>query len=375
MDNNVIIIIILSSIFFLSGFFFLYKIKLSREYGIGRVEPKVSIIIPARNEEHNIGRLLESINSQDYKNYEILVVDDDSTDKTGEISKGLGARIIIPGKLPQDWLGKPWACYQGANNATGELFIFLDADTFLEPNGLTKIVSTYIHESENHHNSKDVVLSILPFHKVKRLYEDFSSVFNLLMIGAMNAFTPLKYLKPTGLYGQSLILGKEEYWSIGGHESVKGKILENVYMAELFTEKGYKLVCCGGRGSLSFRMYPDGMKNLIDGWTKAFASGASKTSLISMISIIMWISGGFTISISLIFTLFISDYILLSSIGYILFSIQMYWMLHRIGTYKIISALIFPLHLLFFVIIFSRSIYYQVTKKKIQWKSRNVSSE
>ena len=104
---------------------------------------KLSIIIPARDEERNLGLLLHSLSQQTLKPHEIIVVDDHSTDSTAEIAKK-EAGLVIPSKdIPEGWTGKPWACWQGANRATGDVFLFLDADTFLEPDGLSKIVSTY----------------------------------------------------------------------------------------------------------------------------------------------------------------------------------------------------------------------------------------
>ena len=84
--------------------------------------------------------------------------------------------------LPEGWAGKPWACWQGSQKAAGDIFLFLDADTSLEPEGLSKIVSTYLE--------KEGLLSIQPFHKMKRRYERLSAIFNIITMAGMNAFTP-----------------------------------------------------------------------------------------------------------------------------------------------------------------------------------------
>ncbi len=98
----------------------------------------VSVIIPARNEEQNLPTLLRSLAAQPVKPREILVVDDGSTDRTAEVARRLGATVIVSQPLPDGWRGKTWACHQGAQAATGELLLFVDADTWFEPDGLRR---------------------------------------------------------------------------------------------------------------------------------------------------------------------------------------------------------------------------------------------
>ena len=110
----------------------------------------VSIIIPARNEEDNIGALLASIASDNPHPHEIIVVDDASTDRTAAIARDLGATVVSPPTLPDDWKGKPWACHHGAAAATGDWLLFLDADTRLAPAGLDKIHGLTTHPGHVH---------------------------------------------------------------------------------------------------------------------------------------------------------------------------------------------------------------------------------
>ena len=446
MDTTTIILLAITILCFLCGFYFLFNIKLCKEKNSIQEYPKVSIIIPARNEEQNIGKLLLSIQNQNKTVLihcdesipkikpkqqsidivgvhcneplqffepvlEVIVVNDSSTDKTKEIARGYNATVIDSKPLPDGWLGKPWACWQGANSAKGDIFLFLDSDTFLEPDGLKKIIDSYIYynsivgvhcnepllESNKNgvhfneplleSNKNGVVLSVAPFHKVEKLNEEFSAVFNIIMVGSMNAFTPFKSIIPTGLFGQSLIVSRKNYFEIGGHSSVKNKILENVFMARKFKDAGVNLTCLGGKGTLSFKMYPDGFKSLINGWTKAFAAGAGQTPFFTLLLIILWLSAGFIIIIKLILELLRAihelplhlDFLTGKSIIiwlslYLAYVLQMYWMLRRIGTFKFISSLLFPANLLFYVIVFFRSLYYQITKKSISWKSREVSN-
>lgn len=95
----------------------------------GARPPRVSVIIPARNEERRIGRLLDSLDRQTVRPHEVIVVDDQSSDLTGSLASGRGASVVTGGPLREDWCGKPWACWRGACASTGDLLLFLDADT------------------------------------------------------------------------------------------------------------------------------------------------------------------------------------------------------------------------------------------------------
>jgi len=374
MNITVIILISISITCWVCGFYFLFRIPVCRTYAVQRKYPGVSIIIPARDEEYTIGPLLDSINNQQFRADEVIVVDDGSADRTGEISKKKGATVIESKSLPSGWLGKPWACYQGAQQASGEVLIFLDADTQFEENGLQNVMDTYMHLYTEDDADGKIVMSIAPFHKVKKLYEELSAVFNLIMLGSMNAFTPFKSIRTNGLFGPSLIVHREDYYAVNGHESVKNRILENVFMAAKFREKNIRLKCLGGRGSLSFRMYPNGIRDLINGWTKAFASGSSQTSFSALLPIIFWITGGFLISIFLVNSIVVNQGWVYWVLLYTGFFLQMYWMLKRIGSFKIMSALFYPFHLVFYCVVFFRSLIFQKSNKSIQWKSRAVTS-
>ena len=139
-------------------------------------------MLSARDEAHNIAKLLKSINQQDTKPHEVIVVNDSSTDDTAGVAAGHGARVIDAQALPDGWMGKPWACYQGAEAATGDWFLFLDADTELHSDAM----SVFQQLSE----STDSVHSVCPYHQVKSPYEQLSAFFNTMMLAGSNAFSP-----------------------------------------------------------------------------------------------------------------------------------------------------------------------------------------
>ncbi len=350
------------------GFYFLARIPLCETPAKHEPLESLSIVIPARNEEKNIVRLLRSIQSQSITNSEIIVVNDQSTDQTKKNALECGARVIDSSPLPDGWTGKNWACHQGAAQASGRHLLFLDADTFFEPEGMNKLLHTYKNRSG--------VLSVAPYHKIGKLYENFSAFFNVAMMGGVNVFTLRgDKTRKKGLFGQCMLVEKTDYLKSGGHEAVKNKILENFFLAEKFRKNNVPINCVGGKGTLSFRMFPNGIRELIEGWSKAFAAGAGNTPGFVLFSIILWFFGGIAAFLYLLYLLlfqFSSFCMVPAVIIYLLYCLQTAWMLRRIGNFRIYVALFYPLYLLFYIVVFFHSLYLLITKKQVKWKDRNV---
>jgi 4,4'-diaponeurosporenoate glycosyltransferase len=329
---------------------------------------KVSIIIPARNEEKTLPFLLSSIQSQTIKPYEVILINDQSDDGTESIGRQFGVKIINTESLPEGWLGKNWACYRGAENATGNLFLFLDADTALEPGGLERLLTCYLKYKG--------VVSVEPYHKIKKFYENFSVYFNIILMGSMNVFTPLQFrLKPIGAFGPCLLCDRETYFSIDGHSSTKDKIMEDLELGKVLISKGKNVYCFGGKGTVSFRMYPYGIGSIVKGFSKGFAIGARSTSVITFIMEILWIAGSF-FPPTLIIQNIINDNIIGLFAGilfYIVYVAQVLWMARRIGNFNPAVAIFFPVFLIFFIAVFFWSILQNVFRINIRWKGRIVN--
>ena len=199
----------------------------------------LSIVIPARNEEDNLPRLLQSITASAVHPLEILVVDDASTDGTASIAQSLGATVINSDPLPARWTGKAWACHQGAQRAIGDNLLFLDADTFFVEEGLDRLVARWRREQD-----PGLVLSLLPYHVMSYPYEQLSLFFNVLMAGGAGGFGLVS--EPL-LFGQSLLISKKTYFAVGGHAAVRGFVLENLNLAHLIRASGARILCLGGR--------------------------------------------------------------------------------------------------------------------------------
>lgn len=235
-------------------------------------EPFVSILIPARNEERRIRPCLESLLKQDYPAYEILVLDDRSTDGTFNLVKGLARRNtrlkVLEGKeLPPGWLGKPWACFQLSKKARGEWFLFLDADTWHHPQMLERTARMA-------QDKKAEVLTLFTRQVTKTWME---ALVIPVMAYTLLAFLPARWsLKPNsffnrfaGVSGQFLFIQKRVYRAFGGHATVKNEIVEDLNFGKQIVRHGYRLVYGDGSDISYCRMYTNAQE-VWQGFSKNF---------------------------------------------------------------------------------------------------------
>lgn len=285
-----------------------------------------SVIIPARNEARNLPRLLGSLRQQEPPPAEVIVVDDASSDDTASVARALGARVIPSAPLPAGWCGKPWACHQGAHAASGELLLFLDADVRLESGGLNRLLHLY----------PGGAFSLVPWHHMERADEQLSLLFNLVMVLATAGDT---------LTGQVLLVDRDSYLRVGGHERVKDRILENLWLTSEFRAAGVPVTSAPGRGILGMRMYPHGWRELTRGWAKGFVRGAQRVSTGTRWLLTGWIGGLTTALLGCCF--YASSPVVWAS--YTLCCAQVAWMARQVGRYHLVSAVLYPLPLLFFL--------------------------
>jgi len=363
--------IVIHAVFWLFGFFILWKIPKCNEPKDSRKKSdiSISIIIPARNEEKNLDNLFNSLNSQTVKVKEVILVDDSSNDKTPDIGRKHNAKVISLESLPKGWVGKSWACYSGAKEATRNYFLFLDADTKLKNNGIENILSCL--------KRYPGVISLQPYHKIKKIYENLSLFFNIILIAGMGAFTPFQTrIKPIGAFGPCLLCKREDYYKIDGHKSIKGKIMEDIEIGKKFIKAKIPLYCLGGKGTIDFRMYSVGFMEMVKGWSKGFTTGAKSTSIPILIMVIAWIVGA-------IFPLnlfadglspFITNIFFIGVAFYIAFITQIYWMSYRIGNFSIWASVLYPISLAFFVIVFFYSLILTIFRKRVTWKDREIKT-
>ncbi|NPV09914.1 MAG: glycosyltransferase [Anaerolineae bacterium] len=361
-----------SVLFWLVGLFLLWRVPTiagRRTVSATDLETcyRVSVVIPARNEALRVPTLLRSLQQQALIPHEVIVVDDDSSDDTAAVARALGATVIGAGERPPGWLGKPWACWRGAQQATGNVLLFLDADTWLEPQALADLLSAY--------RARGGMVSVQPYHVTYRAYEQLSLFFNIVLMVGVNAFTPLGHrLSPTGAFGPCILCSREDYLSVGGHAAARGEILEDIILARRFSERGCPISSYGGRGSVSFRMYSDGFASMISGWSKGFAQGSTYIRPSFLLLSIAWVSGCFGAFVRPLMHLPFegTQQVLAHAAVYLLYAAQVLWMARRIGRFQPWAGLLFPLPLAFFGLIMLRSLVLRYVLRRAVWKDRVI---
>jgi 4,4'-diaponeurosporenoate glycosyltransferase len=324
-------------------------------------QASLSVIIPARNEERNLPRLLQSIAFPPQWSAETLVVDDASTDATSSIARSCGATVLASASLPLGWTGKTWACTQGASHAHNDFFLFLDADTCLRPSGLLRILSYFTERNAQ----QPTALSVLPYHQVEQLYEELSLFFHLMMTIGAGGFG---LLGKSRLFGQSLLIARPLYQSSGGHTAVHAAILENFSLAAHIEHAGGRCIACGGRDVLNIRMFPNGFRQLCEGWVKAFADGAAACETAVLLASVFWLSAMSAAFATLLMST--AQDRTAFALLYLIFAAQLYWMARQLGSYRLLTCLLYPLPLLFYFVLFGRSLYLRAFKRKVQWRGR-----
>ena len=228
--------------------------------------PTISIIVPARNEEACLGPCLKSLIAQSGIDCEIIVVDDASTDHTGEIAHSFsGVQVISAPTLPDKWTGKNNAMAAGAKVAKGNWLLFTDADTVHKPGSLARAIA----EAEANGAS---LLSYSPEQEVRTWWE--KAVMPIIFSELAATYPPKKVSNPNSpvaaANGQYLLVSREAYDAIGGHTKIASDLLEDVAMARLVKSSGRKIFFRYGGDVVRTRMYRS-WPQMKEGWTKNLA--------------------------------------------------------------------------------------------------------
>ena len=228
--------------------------------------PVVTVIVPARNEEASLGACLESLVSQDGIAFEVIVVDDGSTDRTRAIAQSFpGVRVIEPGALPEGWSGKNNAVTAGASQACGRWLLFADADTVHKPGSLAKAVAEATKQKAD-------LLSYSPEQEVHGFWE--RAVMPVIFAELARKYPPSRISDPAtklaAANGQYLLISRKVYNAVGGHVAIASSLLEDVELARIVKTAGYKISFRYGGDAVSARMYRS-FRQLREGWTKNLA--------------------------------------------------------------------------------------------------------
>lgn len=328
--------------------------------------PTVSVLIPARNEATTLPHLLQRLNRQERLPDEVIVVDDHSTDGTAGVATGaagaLPLRVVEPPPLPDGWCGKNWALHHGVNASSGDLLLFLDADTEPEPHLIDSMVALQ--------QQLGGLVSVQPFHRTEQPYEQLSLLFNLVGLLAV----------PLGpccgvAFGPAMVTSRPDYERSGGHRAVADKVVEDWFLGHHYEQMGMPVSAYLGWGQISYRMYPGGLRDMVVGFDKNFATAAGEVHWLRMLAVVLWLSGLFWAAWCLPASMLGWPLIgepepLIYGVVYLAYALQLLWMSRQVGRFPWIP-LLFPIPVLFFLFVFFLAIV-NLERGHVQWKGRTV---
>jgi 4,4'-diaponeurosporenoate glycosyltransferase len=326
--------------------------------------PRVSVLIPARNEERTLPNLLAALEQQTFKPYEIIVIDDQSVDATAQIAQQAGVKVVQTTPLPTGWTGKNWALKTGYAASSGDILVFLDADTEPEIDFLRRLVANVQHLGG--------LISVQPYHRTERLYEQLALLFNLIGLMAV------KLGAGGGVaFGPAMATCKADYEHVGRHDAVAGYVVEDWFIAHVYERAGLPASAYMGHGQLNYRMYPGGLRDLVYGFNKNFATAAGQVAWVRMLAVVLWLSGLFWAAWCLPASLFGWPIVGNSSLMYNLlfyfaFALQLAIIVRPVGSFGL-TAFFFPIPVAFFIAVFILAIL-NLERGQIEWKGRIIST-
>ncbi|HYS52766.1 MAG TPA: glycosyltransferase [Thermoanaerobaculia bacterium] len=332
-----------------------------------RVMPLVSIVIPARNEAHVIERSVRAFLAQDYDNFEVIVVNDRSTDGTGEIARSIvdrRLRVIDGMETPAGWLGKTWALQQGAERARGDLLLIVDADLIYAPPAIRAAVA-YLEGSESG------LIALLPHFEMPTFAEQVAMpMLGFFVFSGM----PVWYSNRSKRLGVAIgggagnLIRKEILGAVGGFARLKDAVVDDVGLARLARKHGYATRAVRADDLLTVRMY-DSARAIVDGFTKNaffavgrnFAGGMLLLVLIVILHLLPYVLA------------FARDWVAIATV--ILISITRIAIFRSIR-YPLLNAIfLHPLMVSFWFYIFLRSIWFTGVRRQVRWRGRVYDRE
>ena len=324
--------------------------------------PFVSVIVPARNEERAIERMLRALLAQEYPEFEVIVVDDRSTDSTGSIVDRIasedGRLVAIHGaETPAGWLGKPFALHQGSERARGEMLLFVDADVHYAPQTLRTAV-------EHIEATGRAMVALLPHFECRSLWEH--ALMPALPMAPfsfplwINEFVPLTYLAIGA--GTGNLIRRSAYDATGGHESLRDAVVDDVGLAHHMRRSGFSTGIARTERLVSVRMY-HGFREIVSGFTKNAFPSLGRSYVLAVIGLaIMLIAhiGPYVFAIAGVRAALIA--LALLYLGRLIF--------HAAQRYSIAAVLLHPLTAIGWIWIIARSTWIVGIRRELHWRGR-----
>ena len=340
----------------------------------------VSVVIPARNEARNIERCLRSVLTATYPRLEVIVVDDQSSDGTGDIARAIAAEdprvtVISNEPLPEGWFGKQWACQNGAAAARGEIILFADADTVQSSDLITRSVNAMMRRNAD-------LFSVAGRQEMASFWEYLiqPQVFAFLLIrfGGTDSVANSRHVSDKIANGQCLFVRRTVYDELGGHGLVKAHVADDMMMAQRYFARGKRVDMMLGHKQLSTRMYTS-LRELIEGWGKNVFAGGIDSAMggafgrfVYPIALLIPPLCGFVPAVVLIASLFTSvpgAVVLWATIAQT--SLLLWWGVVYLLMRRPLYVLLTPIGSVMLFYIFLRAV---LRGKRVMWKGRQYVS-
>jgi glycosyltransferase involved in cell wall biosynthesis len=351
--------------------------RLSRVRTRAARTPRVSVVIPARDEERSIGRAVASHLSQTYTDLEIIAVNDRSSDRTGEIlaelARGDSRLTVVTGiEPPEGWLGKPHALHLGASVATGEVLLFADADVVYDPRTLGEAVSLL--------ESKRLdFLALLPRMATEGFWE---SVLMPYVLGAY--FAGIGFLANVDWPrwaaaggGAGNLIRRKAYEALGGHAAIKDSVVDDVHLALRAKRGGFRTRAVRAEDRVSVRMYR-GLFEVVNGFTKNIAYalqgvvGAVLFVLTAVITL-FWVVPPLALAAALLGMPVERQDVLIAAAGFALVVAARFAAAAALGD-KLWPAVTHPIMAAIWGFIICRSLYHRIVRRRLVWRGREFDA-
>ncbi len=337
--------------------------------------PRVSILVPARNEGRNIRACVESLVEQVYPDFEVLVLDDHSTDETARILKEIKSnhsgggrlRILNGSPLPEDWLGKHWACHQLDLAATGDIYLFTDADTRHAPDMLRTSVSALIAEGAD-------LVTAFPREEVITWGERL--LVPVIGFGILT-FIPVWLVQKFRLtalsitIGQFMLFRREAYEVVGGYQSIRSEIVDDICLGRKIIAKGFEWRLLNGTRQVTCRMY--------HGFWEAVAGFSKSIFAVFDFRILPFILGWLLVGVAFLEPVIalVSSWVrhpvtslpLEYAAGCVGLSIILWMIAYRRFKFPAYLVFYYPLSLALFILVAARS-FFETATGRASWKDR-----
>lgn len=336
----------------------------------GDDRPVVHVVIPARDEAEVLPLLLGDLAADPDPARRVVVVDDHSSDATAVVAAAHdGATVVAAPALPVGWTGKSWACHTGVTAVApsagpDDLVVFVDADVRLGPGALRAV--------EDEVRRRGGAVSVQPFHTTERAYEQlslFSGLVTLLGAGAGR-----RRGEPAGLFGPVLASRLDDHRRVGGHESVRSEVTEDLALGRRFRAAGLPVAVLLGGPLVRFRMYPAGLGQLVEGWSKNLATGAGAVPRHRSLAVALWITALGSAALALPGVPGGPDGPGWWGVAaYLAVAVQVGVLGRTTGTFGPLTAVAFPVPLVAFVGFVGRSLWGTVVRREVTWRGRSIS--